>query len=104
MYMNGVVIGIVAVIIAARHKPILQVLQVALSVWGAAAVGTPMRGTVACRIVTTTCPSTPTTTWASGCASPNNNSPYSVRGWAGSPSRGKRSGYKGTVLLQSKML
>ena len=99
---NGVATGLA--IIAANHKPIPPALRVALTVWNAAAVGTAIRGTVVCRIEATTRPTTSTNTWASGCASPNNNSPYSVRGWAGSPSRGKRNGYKGTVLLQSKML
>ena len=73
MYMNGVVIGIVAVIIAARHKPILQVLQVALTVCAAAVAGTTTRGTAACRIATPTRLTAPTTSSASGCVSPNNN-------------------------------
>ena len=51
MYGNGVAIGME--VTAVRLKPILPVLQVALTVCYAAAVGAAMQGTVACRIATT---------------------------------------------------
>ena len=66
MYGNGVAIGIVAVIIQARHKPILQVPIVGRTACTVAVAGPATIGTVAFRIVTATTRRTASTTSASG--------------------------------------
>ena len=66
MYMNGVRTGKEAT--AAVRRPIRRDLRQALTVWDVAAAGAAMRGTVECRIVTTTFPTTGSATLVSASA------------------------------------
>ena len=72
MYGNGVMTGVE--ITAAVHRPIQQDHLQALAAFFVAAAGTTTQGTVECRIVTTTIPTTGTTTTvsASSCRNYNN--------------------------------